>query len=101
MGVAAPSRLETIDPNCGQPPAGFALRVSRPWNTWAASWSAWLPTSERIRVYLSAILASPGKASQISIPGTFVRTGRQGPANSRGAWGLRSNMSWWGGPPTR
>ena len=40
-------------------------------------------------------------ASQISIPGPLLGIGRQGPAISAGASGLRSNMSWCGGPPTR
>jgi hypothetical protein len=54
-------------------------------NTWTASWSLWLPTSERTTTSLSMIRASRGKASQTCTPVTFVATGFQGPAISLGA----------------
>ena len=50
---------------------------------------------------LSIIAASRGSSSQISMPGTLVAIGLNSPRISAGASGLRSNMSWCGGPPGR
>ena len=50
---------------------------------------------------LSANLARRGKNSQMSIPGTLVRIGRNSPRYSAGASGFMSNMSRCGGPPLR
>src|SRR5688572_20861058 len=49
--------------------------------------------------YLSACLASCGRCSQMSMPGTFVLIGLNAPRNSAGASGFMSNVSWCGGPP--
>ena len=48
---------------------------------------------ERTITSLSMFRASFGKASQIWMPLTLVAMGRQGPANSWGAFGFRSNIS--------
>ena len=50
-------------------------------------------------VSLSAMPASRGISSQMSMPGTFVAIGRNSPRISAGASGLRSNVSRCVGPP--
>jgi hypothetical protein len=57
--------------------------------------------TDRTTTSLSMIFASRGSPSLIWIPVTLVAMGFHGPAISFGAFGLRSNMSWCGGPPTR
>ena len=54
---------------------------------------------ERINVNLSAIFACIGSNSQMSIPGTFVLMGVNGPRTSRTAFGFRSYVSRCEGPP--
>ena len=83
-GSTGPCSLATAEPNCGQPPPGVGLAGSCPLKTWMASWSAWLPTSERTMASLSIIPASRGKASQISMPGTLVGDRPPGPGDFRG-----------------
>lgn len=51
--------------------------------------------------FLALAGAMLGKCSEISIRGTLVLIGLHAPLISRGPSGLRSNMSWWGGPPGR
>src|SRR5215469_4267909 len=41
-----------------------------------------------------------GKISEISMPGTFVLIGRNGPRTFEGASGFMSQVSRWDGPPT-
>ena len=53
----------------------------------------------RTTASLSIIAASFGNSSQIWMPGTFVLIGLNSPRISAGASGLRSHMSWCGGPP--
>ena len=53
----------------------------------------------RTIVNLSATRASFGSSSVISMPGTLVRIGWNGPRYSAGASGFRSNRSRWLGPP--
>src|SRR5215510_2770831 len=48
---------------------------------------------------LSIILAMRGKSSQIWMPGTLVEIGLNSPRTSIGAFGLRSKLSIWEGPP--
>ena len=55
---------------------------------------------ERIKVQCLASLAVSGSNSQISIPGTSVAMGRNGPRTSAGASGFKSNVSKWLGPPS-
>ena len=50
---------------------------------------------------LSIIFDNKGICSQILIPGTLVAIGLNDPRISEGASILRSNMSWWEGPPDR
>ena len=48
---------------------------------------------------LSAHFACSGSSSPTSMPGTFVRIGRNSPRYSLGASGFRSYISMCGGPP--
>ena len=60
-----------------------------------------LPTTSRRRAILSINRACRGRSSQISMPGTLVRIGRNSPRYSFGASGFGSYMSRWDGPPGR
>ena len=57
------------------------------------AWAPLLPLIERMMANLSIILASNGKCSQISMPGTFVLIGLNSPRMPSGAVGFMSHIS--------
>ena len=95
-----PWSLLTVLPSEGQPPPG-ARCCDRPCMHWKAACCPSLPTMERMTANRSIRCAMPGSSSQIWMPGTRVLIGLNSPRISAGASGLRSTMSWWGGPPDR
>src|SRR5579883_840413 len=62
-------------------------------------WPAFVCVADRTTLSLSKIFACRGRCSLICTPGTLVLIGLNSPRTSTGAFGLRSYMSMWLGPP--
>ena len=99
-GSTAPWIRPMIEPKLGRP-SRWAWALGKPVTLCELECSSRRPTIERITATLSISPAIRGRCSQMWTPGSLVAMGLYSPRMPSGASGLRSNVSWCGGPPVR